>query len=97
MYSGDSGTRQLYWQNFYEPGDSRPIPGTQDAVAPFFSPDGEWVAFLANNVLSKVSLRGGQPVPLAQVANYEGGAWSPDGGHHLLRAHTPGRYMECVG
>ena len=79
VYVGQSDQRRLYWQDLHSPGDAVPIPGTEGALAPFVSPDGEWIGFLAGNTLSKVSLRGGDPVPLAQVAIFNGGAWSHDG------------------
>jgi len=43
------------------------IPGTEDAIAPFFSPDGLWIGFatVADRKLKKVSVSGGPPVTLA--------------------------------
>jgi serine/threonine-protein kinase len=40
------------------------LPGTETAVNPFFSPDGEWVAFASGGKIKKVSVRGGSPVTL---------------------------------
>ena len=63
--------------------DSIPIAGTEGSQSPFFSPDGEWVAFLAGTSLKKVPLQGGRPVVLYQfpgkVASLRGGAWSTEG------------------
>jgi serine/threonine-protein kinase len=59
---------------------STAIPGTEGAQAPWLSPDGQWVAYIANRrKLMKVSLQGGPPVALADVADYGGGDWSPTG------------------
>ena len=59
---------------------SRAIPGTEGAQAPWLSPDGQWAAYIANRrTLMKVSLQGGPPVALAEVADYGGGDWSPAG------------------
>jgi len=48
----------------------RPLPGTAGASQPFFSPDGQWLAFLAfaggKGGLKKVSLAGGDPVTLLE-------------------------------
>jgi serine/threonine-protein kinase len=53
-----------------------PVPGE----APFFSPDGEWIVYLAGNALRKVSVRGGPPETIAPVTdNYRGGDWTVDG------------------
>jgi len=37
------------------------LPGTQGATGPFFSPDGQWIGFVANK-LSKISVEGGTVV-----------------------------------
>ena len=37
------------------------IPGTEDALNPFWSPDSEWVAFQARNALYRVRPSGGTP------------------------------------
>jgi Tol biopolymer transport system component len=56
-----------------------PIPGTEGAMSPFFSPDGQWVAFGADGKLKKVSITGGQPIVLADAAVLLGGTWGEDG------------------
>ena len=38
------------------------IEATDDAASPFFSPEGDWIGFLADESLKKVSLEGGVPV-----------------------------------
>jgi serine/threonine-protein kinase len=55
------------------------MPGTENALSPFFSPDGAWIAFFADDKLKKVSTSGGTPMTLcdAQGAN-RGGAWGTD-------------------
>ncbi len=52
-----------------------PIDGTDDARAPFFSPDGRWIAFFADGRLKKVAVAGGVPVTLADAPNGLGGTW----------------------
>ena len=49
-------------QLFLRPLDAlkaEPIAGTEGAASPFFSPDGQWVAFFAGTKLKKVSVAGG--------------------------------------
>ena len=36
-----------------------PMAGTEGAIAPFFKPDGQWVAFFADGKLKKVPIAGG--------------------------------------
>ena len=85
------GTRLVYWTRL-ESGatvlTTRPLdqpnatvlPGTGDSALPFFSPDGQWVAFFANNKLKKVSVKGGVPVSLFDLptAGAYGGSWADD-------------------
>src|SRR6185436_10515094 len=40
------------------------ILGTEGALNPFFSPDGQWVGYWAAGQIRKVPLRGGPPVPI---------------------------------
>jgi len=55
------------------------LPGTEGARDPFFAPDGQWVGFLSGHNLKKVSINGGTPVDLAEVAADRGAVWAPDG------------------
>ena len=55
------------------------ISGTENAQVPFFSPDGQWLGFFADGKLKKVSVQGGVPVTLCEVANGRGGSWGEDG------------------
>ena len=55
------------------------IPGSEGAVDPVFSQDGEWISFNADGKLKKVPSRGGPPVDIADSASVGGGAWTPDG------------------
>jgi serine/threonine protein kinase/Tol biopolymer transport system component len=56
-----------------------PLSGTDDADSPFFSPDGQWIAFFAAGKLKKISVTGGGAVTLCDVPNGRGGAWREDG------------------
>jgi len=58
----------------------RPLPGTTGGSAPFFSPDGAWIGFIAEAKLKKVRISGGAAVVVADSLETLGGAaWSPDG------------------
>jgi serine/threonine-protein kinase len=63
--------------------EARPIPGTEEGTAPFFSPDGRWLGFTAlgpsRNALKKVLLAGGAPVTLCDMSSGTGASWGPDG------------------
>lgn len=45
----------------------QPIRGTEFARAPFFSPDGNWIGFIAGAVVQKVRLPGGPAEPICPL------------------------------
>ena len=58
------------------------LPGTEEAIRPFFSPDGQWVGFFTDrngNKLFKMSVEGGGVVPVADLLSGTiGGSWDAD-------------------
>jgi serine/threonine-protein kinase len=56
-----------------------PLSGTEDAGDPFFSPDGQWIAFFAGGKLKKVAVTGGAAVTICDAPDPRGGTWSEDG------------------
>jgi Tol biopolymer transport system component len=77
---GRNGTR-LYVRRLDDIA-SRPLPGTEGAEWPFFSPDGAWVAFYCEGGLRKVRVDGGAPMLVAELPpplRFFGGSWGPDG------------------
>lgn len=57
-----------------------PVPGSEDALMPFASPDGKWVGFLSDSQLWKVPADGSaSPLAMAEVGDaVRGVAWGPD-------------------
>ncbi|MBI5601415.1 MAG: PD40 domain-containing protein, partial [Gemmatimonadetes bacterium] len=54
-----------------------PIPGTINAMSPFFSPDGEQLGFVMGTKLFKVAVAGGPALPVTDVGTtFRGGTWS---------------------
>jgi serine/threonine-protein kinase len=58
--------------------EASPIPGTEGALQPFFSPDGRWVGFFAGGKLKKVALAGGTPVAICDARSHNGSVWGSD-------------------
>ena len=54
------------------------VQGTANAIRPFFSADGQWVAFWADGKLQRVSVNGGLPVTLCDCPDLRGGSWGED-------------------
>jgi serine/threonine-protein kinase len=71
---GANANRQIFLRAM-DGVDARPIAGTEGASSPFFSPDGQWLAFFARGSLKKVPLAGGAAMNLVDVPNPTGGAW----------------------
>ena len=55
------------------------LAGTEDALGPFFSPDGDWIAFFAGGKLKKVPVSGGPVVVLCDAPSGRGGSWGDNG------------------
>ncbi|HEX2723793.1 MAG TPA: protein kinase, partial [Gemmatimonadaceae bacterium] len=73
------GSRRLFIRALSSPA-ARELPGTEDAILPFFSPDSRWVAFATEaGVLYKVPVRGGPPVQIGRSPAWRGGTWSSRG------------------
>jgi Tol biopolymer transport system component len=74
--AGQNGNDRLYVRRL-DRKESTVLSGTEGARAPFFSPDGRWVAFFSGGRLLKVGSDGGAPVHLADLKNGDGrgGTW----------------------
>ncbi|HEY1270567.1 MAG TPA: protein kinase, partial [Terriglobales bacterium] len=75
-----------------------PLPGTQGASFPFWSPDGAYVGFFANGKLQKIAAAGGTPQVLASALSGRGASWgsrgviiySPNAESPILRVNADG-------
>lgn len=54
------------------------LPGTEEARGPFFSPDGQWLAFWSAGKLKKVPVSGGSPITICDAIDLLGGSWGED-------------------
>jgi Tol biopolymer transport system component/predicted Ser/Thr protein kinase len=60
-------------------GESRVLANTQGCAAPFFSPDGQWIGFVAKGRLLKMPAAGGPTLSICDVTNFVSFAWLDDG------------------
>jgi Tol biopolymer transport system component/predicted Ser/Thr protein kinase len=72
-----AGTTQLFRRDLHAL-DATPIAGTEGATSPFFSPDGQWLAFDSDGVLKRVAIAGGTPVVICSAPGGVTGAWLDD-------------------
>jgi serine/threonine protein kinase/Tol biopolymer transport system component len=79
------GTQQLYLRAM-DNLEARPIPDTEGATEPFFSPDGQWLGFFAGQKLKKVSVSGGSALTLGDAPFAFGASWGSQGMIALARS-----------
>lgn len=75
---GVDKTRHLYVRSLDQM-QATVLSGTEAAYDPFFSPDGQWIAFFDESKLKKISVQGGAVVTLCDAPNDRGGSWGDDG------------------
>jgi len=71
------GFLQLYLRSMNSL-EGNAIRGTEGALAPFFSPDGQWVGFFAEGKLKKIPVAGGSPLVLCDAGGPWGASWAPN-------------------
>ena len=71
---------------------ARPLPDTEGAVYPFWSPDARAIAFFAEGKLKRLDIGATRSIALADVVGMRGGAWAADG-TILFAAGTVGPLM----
>jgi Tol biopolymer transport system component/predicted Ser/Thr protein kinase len=78
-YVATQGSAQQLYLRAMDSLESKPIPGTDGAVNPFFSPDGQWLGFFADAMLKKISVSGGAAVTLDNALQPSGASWGSQG------------------
>ena len=77
----DASGKILLWIRPLDSLTAQPLPSTDDAAFPFWSPDSRFIAYFAQQKLLKIAASGGPPQTLCDtgVSNNRGGTWGPDG------------------
>jgi Tol biopolymer transport system component len=71
--------RPKLWMRSLITGSAEPLPGTDGAIFPFWSPDSRSIGFFANGMLYRIDIDGGSLRTLASAPVGAGGTWSGDG------------------
>ena len=71
------GKRTL-WVRSLDSADPREIESSDDAMFPFWSPDGRSLGFFAHGKLKTVDASGGVPIAIADAPDARGGSWSDE-------------------
>ena len=88
------GDRQQLYLRALDEAEARPLPGTDGADNPFFSPDGRALGFWSAGAIRRVALDGGPPVEVCPSAPLAGAAWlAPD---EIVFATTTGGLMRVA-
>jgi eukaryotic-like serine/threonine-protein kinase len=74
----DKSRVQLYVRPLNSP-TPRALPGTDDAIYPFWSPDSHELGFFAAGKLKRIHADGGPPQDICDSFSGRGGAWSKGG------------------
>jgi serine/threonine protein kinase/Tol biopolymer transport system component len=74
-----SGGRPELWVRPLDSAEARPLPGTNGATFPFWSPDSRYIGYFANGKLNRIDVSGGPPVALAGALDGNGGTWGING------------------
>jgi serine/threonine protein kinase len=103
-FTAATGGKLQLWVRPFDSTEARPLPGTQDARFPFWSPDSRFIGFFADGQLKKIEVTGGPVQTLCDVELPLGGAWSRAGvilfgraGYGLFRiSETPGEVTQVT-
>ena len=73
------GDRQQLYVRALDEDEARPLPGTEGADNPFFSPDGQALGFWSGGAIRRVALDGGPPLEVCPSDRLGGATWvAPD-------------------
>ena len=67
------------WMRRLDDDEPVPLKETDGASLPFFSFDGQEVAYLRGGALYRLPLNGGTPQPICAAVEFQGGTWGRDG------------------
>ena len=70
--------RRLVWVRRMDGFGVQPLPGTDDAMIPFWSPDGRSIGFFAERKLKRVPAAGGVVQTICEAADGRGASWGVD-------------------
>lgn len=79
VFAGQASNGQRLYMRRLRETEVRRIPGTDGAMAPFFSPDGKWVGFVvAGRGILKAPIDGGPAHPVCQCGGAFHATWAAD-------------------
>ena len=73
-----AGRPPSLWVRALDSRVAQPVPDSNDAASPFWSPDSSALGFFAEGRVKTIALNGERPKVLATIFDAAGGAWSDD-------------------
>jgi Tol biopolymer transport system component len=84
--SSPGGPHRLYLRQLGR-FEAAPIPGTEGARGPFFSPDSRMLGYIAGAKLYTIAVEGGTPIEICQLGQaIPGACWGPDGWIYFVQS-----------
>jgi len=90
--AAESGLSHLYTRRL-DQFDPVLIPDSEGASFPFFSPNGDWVAFSSQGKLKRAPADGGVPDVITEMTSFFGGVWTPK---DVIVVSVPGMGLATV-
>jgi Tol biopolymer transport system component/predicted Ser/Thr protein kinase len=90
--TGERGVQ--LWTQALDALQPQPLPGSNGASYPFWSPDGRQIGFFAEGKLKKIAITGGPAISLCNAQDARGGSWNQDG---VIIFATVGSVLKRVG
>jgi eukaryotic-like serine/threonine-protein kinase len=75
----DASGKALLWVRALDSPAARALPGTEEAMYPFWSPDSLFIGFSAAGKLKRIEASGGPAIALCDAPDSRGGTWNKDG------------------
>ena len=75
----DSNGKLLLWIRSLDALAAVPLPESEDARFPFWSPDSRFIGYFTQTKLMKIDATGGPPQALCEAVQSRGGTWNRDG------------------
>ena len=87
-FTATAGGKQQLWVRPLHSLVAQPLPGTEQATFPFWSPDSRWIGFFSQGKLKKIGASGGPAQTLCDAERGRGGTWNQDG--VIVYGNSPG-------
>jgi len=92
-FRATSAGKTMLWIRAMDSATASPLPGTDDATRPFWSPDSRSVGFFAHGKLNRIAVSGGPVQAIAEAEVAYGATWNREG--FILFA--PGQFDTIYG